>query len=67
MYQPFDFTDDEGILHRFRPMAQGYATLATAEDREKDAVGYTNPNLHRRIDNSIAPTDYETTYYLLVV
>ena len=30
--------------------AQGQAKLATPEDLEKDAIGVTKPNLHRRID-----------------
>lgn len=29
---------------------QGPAKLASEEDLQRDAVGYTNPNLHRRVD-----------------
>lgn len=32
------------------PMAQGFAELATPEEIAKEET-YTNPNLHRRIDN----------------
>ena len=40
------------------PMAQGPARLATAEELDKDErVGFTNPNLHRRIK-----TDTEIQY-----
>lgn len=35
-------------------MAQGPAKPATAEDLQRDAVGITNPNLHRRIDNDLS-------------
>lgn len=31
---------------------QGKGVLATEEDIERDNVGYTNPNLHRRVDAS---------------
>ena len=31
-------------------MAQGIAKEASEEDMEKDSSGFTNPNLHRRID-----------------
>ena len=33
-------------------LAQGPAKPATAEDLERDATGITNPNLHRRIDDT---------------
>ena len=35
-------------------MAEGPATLADAEAIQKDAVGLTHPNLHRRMDANIA-------------
>ena len=35
-------------------MAQGQAKLATEEDLQRDAVGITNPNLHRRIDQDLS-------------
>ena len=35
--------------------AQGPAKLATEEDLVKDAIGITDPNLHRRIDNEMSP------------
>ena len=50
MAEPITFTDAEGNIHVIPPMAQGPAHLATPEELQKDIVGYTNPNLHRRID-----------------
>lgn len=35
------------------PMGQGYAKLASAEDIERDRLGFTHPNLHRRIDTDV--------------
>ena len=46
------------------PIAQGPAKPATAEDLQRDAVGITNPNLHRRIDDT--PIEPESEEYLLV-
>lgn len=45
-------------------MAQGPAKKASQEDLEKDELGFTNPNLHRRIaddvqeEGEVAPRDY---------
>ena len=47
------FTDTASLLQNFPELAQGPAKLATAEDIEKDQEGYTHPNLHRRIDDSV--------------
>ena len=41
-------------------MAQGQAKLATEEDLQRDAVGITNPNLHRRIDQDLSFTSEDT-------
>ena len=32
------------------PMGQGPAKQANQEDLDRDIIGFTNPNLHRRID-----------------
>ena len=50
----------------FPKTAQGVAVPADAEALQKDAHGFTNPNLHRRIDpqqpapgsGEVAPKDY---------
>ena len=49
MAEAITFTDAEGNVHVIQPMAQGLAVPADAEALAKDAVGYTHPNLHRRI------------------
>lgn len=35
-------------------LAQGQAKLAIEEDLQRDAVGITNPNLHRRVDQDLS-------------
>ena len=39
-------------------MGQGPAKLASDEDLERDEVGFTNPNLHRRIDPHAEEGEY---------
>lgn len=39
--------------------AQGFATLATQDEIDKEAT-YTNPNLHRRIETNISPVGEQT-------
>lgn len=34
----------------YQPIGQGPAKQATDEDLQRDETGFTNPNLHRRID-----------------
>ena len=50
-----------------RPLVgQGSAKLANDEDLQRDNIGFTNPNLHRRVDpqppesdsDEVAPRDY---------
>lgn len=61
------YRDTEGIEHDLVLMGQGHAVPANAEDLEKDAHGFTNPNLHRRVDphqpppesGEVAPREYE--------
>lgn len=36
---------------QFPQSAQGPAKIATAADLAKDKLGYTNPNLHRRVNS----------------
>ena len=40
------------MSENYPKLAQGQAVPATPEDLERDAVGITNPNLHRRIDDT---------------
>lgn len=53
------FTDQEGNVHTLPLEGQGPAVPANQEDLDKDEHGYTNPNLHRRIDPQPPTTSYE--------
>lgn len=44
------YTDPEGNILPYPTIGQGPATLADEDDLARDALGFTNPNLHRRID-----------------
>lgn len=44
-------------MEKFPKTAQGEAVECSEEDIQRDELGFTNPNLHRRIDNDIAPED----------
>lgn len=49
-----------------RKMAQGIAKPATPEDIEKEATGFTNPNLHRRVvdpEDRTSDKEYELSVY----
>ena len=53
------------MVQDFINITQGYATVASGEEIEKDTQGITNPNLHRRIatvreqgDQEYKPRDY---------
>lgn len=46
----FDYTDSQGNEHSFIRMGQGPAILADEDDLERDALGFTNPNLHQRVE-----------------
>lgn len=68
---PFEYVDDEGNHHWFLPMGQGPATFRDATALAKDRLGYTHPNLHRRIDNAIKyvlpdGTEVNATYALSI-
>ena len=47
----------------FPQFAQGQASPASEADLQRDASGITNPNLHRRIDNS--PLELTKNEYVL--
>lgn len=44
------YTDTDGRSHLYPMMGQGPAKLVSAADLERDELGFTNPNLHRRVD-----------------
>lgn len=52
----FKYTDSAGVAHQYPVLGQGPATPATEEDLERDELGFTNPNLHRRVDPQDPPT-----------
>ena len=53
----------------FPKVEQGPAKLATDEEIQRDAVGFTHPNLHRRIDPQILPesNEYHPREYQLAI
>lgn len=52
------YIDSEGIERAYPTMGQGKAVLADADDLARDELGFTNPNLHRRIELH-EPTGHE--------
>lgn len=48
-------------------MAQGNAVPLTEEDQQRDDVGFTNPNLHRRVDPQPVEGEYQLREYDLFV
>ena len=51
----FEYEDSTGQSHQYPVMGQGPATPASEEDLARDELGFTNPNLHRRIDPQEPP------------
>ena len=43
-------TMEEDIMADYPKAASGVAVPASNEDLQRDELGYTNPNLHRRVD-----------------
>jgi hypothetical protein len=52
----FEYEDSSGDAHNYPVVGQGPATLASPEDLARDALGFTNPNLHRRVEPHDPPT-----------
>lgn len=48
-------------------MGQGPAKLASNEDLQRDEVGFTHPNLHRRIDPHAEEGEYFPRQYDLSI
>lgn len=44
------YIDTDGNVRPYPAIGEGPAELATPEDIERDDLGFTNPNLHRRVD-----------------
>lgn len=69
----FTYQDSDGGSYLYPRVGQGPARPATEEELAKDTLGFTNPNLHRRIDphdppivedpkaQELKPRDYELT------
>lgn len=51
----------------FPKTAQGTFRPADEEDLERDTNGYTNPNLHRRIDPSLQEGEVAEREYIIGV
>lgn len=52
------------ILLNTPKISQGPAKIADAEDLLRDENGFTNPNLHRRVETTppVSPQVFSTTY-----
>lgn len=56
---------------QYPKVGQGPAAIASEEDLKKDKLGYTHPNLHRRVDpqqpaedsGEVSPRDYRLGIY----
>lgn len=65
------YKDTDGDTHTYPVIGQGPAKKASDKDLARDELGYTNPNLHRRVDpqepkkadnplnQEVAPRDYQ--------
>lgn len=65
------YSDSDGTSKVYPQIGQGPARLANAAELARDELGFTNPNLHRRIDpqdppaadddrnQEVAPRDYD--------
>lgn len=49
-FETMTYIDNDGKERKYPNIAQGNAKLANESDLERDELGFTNPNLHRRID-----------------
>lgn len=45
------YVDSDNETHKYPVIGQGPATRADADDLARDELGFTHPNLHRRIMN----------------
>ena len=50
-----EYVDSAGESHDYPLAGQGPAKPADEDDLARDALGFTNPNLHRRIDPKQPP------------
>lgn len=69
--QELTYTDSDGVVHPYPIMTQGPSTVVMKADGtilDQDAyymdtvVGYTNPNLHRRVDPQKPPEPTDPNY-----
>lgn len=49
-YEDYTYVDNDGVVRSYPRTGQGPAKLATDEDIQRDDLGFTSKNLHRRID-----------------
>lgn len=50
-----EYENSEGQQVQYPRVGQGPAVVASEEDMRRDALGFTNPNLHRRVDPQPPP------------
>ena len=68
--EPIVYEDREThVEKKYMPVKQGPSTPADAEALVKDALGFTNPYLHRRIDPQPPsnPEEYASREYMLSI
>lgn len=51
----FEYEDSEGERFLYPRYGQGPGRLANETELARDALGFTNPNLHRRVDPQQPP------------
>ena len=67
------YEDSEGVIHEYPVMGKGPAVIVSSEtdgdvtvyrqdDYDRDVTGFTNPNLHRRIDAGAPPRPTDPNY-----
>ena len=49
-HDTYTYVDNDGVVRTYPRIAEGNATLANENDLERDELGFTNKNLHRRVD-----------------
>lgn len=65
------YQSESGSMRSYPMIGQGPATRATAEDEARDALGFTHPNLHRRVfpqsESTVGEYEYVGRTYQLMI
>ena len=68
--QELTYTDSDGVVHKYPVLGQGPhrvvmkadGTILDQDAYDRDVVGYTNPDLHRRVDPQKPPEPTDPNY-----